>query len=161
MTDPTEPEVAVPPADGPASVLPVSASGGPADTAPPEPETTEPETPEPETPEPDPLVTARVIEVIDPRQVRRAPRLGAFLAVGLLLAFLLAVGLSFVRDAMLPAEQVQARSLDSWGTFWVLFAFLAPIGALCAYAIAVAVDRRSIKRWRARQPGGTEGQRER
>lgn len=96
---------------------------------------------------------ARLRDVIDPAQVRRAPRLGSFLAVGLLIAVLAALGFSFVRDAFLPAAQVQARALDSWGTFWVLLAFFAPIAALCSYGIAVALDRRSLKRWRKRRGG--------
>lgn len=94
---------------------------------------------------------ARLADVVGAGSVRRAPRFGAFLAVGIVLALLAAIGLSFVRDAFLPAEQVQARSLDTWGTFWFLFILFTPAAALLSYGVVVVLDQRSVRRWRARR----------
>lgn len=92
-----------------------------------------------------------VSEVIEPTAVRRAPRFGSFLAVGLGVAALLAFGLSYVRDWILP-DQVPGRALDSWGLFLLLFIFLAAFFALVSYGVAVLLDQASVRRLRRRQP---------
>lgn len=113
----------------------------------PEPRPEAPSEPEKQ-PEPDVVLDrARVTEVVDPTQIRRAPRFGSFLFVGLFLAALLSGGLSFVRDAFLPAEQVAARALDSWGIFWVLFIFFGAMFALASFAVVAWLDRRSVRRF--------------
>lgn len=87
-----------------------------------------------------------VAQVADPTRVRRAPRFGAFVFVGIALAFLLAGLLSFVRDSFLPPEEVAARALDSWGIFWLLLLGLGAFFALASFAVAVWLDRRSVRR---------------
>lgn len=87
-----------------------------------------------------------VAQVADPTRVRRAPRFGAFVFVGIALAFLLAGLLSFVRDSFLPPEEVAARALDSWGIFWLLLLGLGAFFALASFAVAVWIDHRSVRR---------------
>lgn len=104
------------------------------------------------TAQPTEVAGVAVSEVLDRTRVRRAPRFGAFLFVGLVLAFLVSFGLSYVRDWILP-EQVQGRALDSWGLFLLLFIFLALFFALGSYGVAVLVDQASVRRLVRDRPG--------
>ena len=90
--------------------------------------------------------SARVSDVVDPRRIRRAPRFGSFVFVGIFLAALVSGLLSFVRDSFLPPEQLAGRALDGGGMFLVLFIFFGATFVLIAFGIAVWLDRRSMRR---------------
>ena len=90
--------------------------------------------------------SARLSDVVDPTRVRRAPRFGSFVFVGIFLAALVSGLLSFVRDSFLPPEQLAGRALDAGGMFLVLFIFFGATFVLIAFGIAVWLDRRSVRR---------------
>lgn len=91
-----------------------------------------------------------VAEVAEVTQVRRAPRFGSFVFVALALAFLTAFGLSVVRDSLLaPAA---SRGVGTGGLFLILFVALGCLFVLVACALAVVIDRRSVRRFGAAAP---------
>lgn len=70
------------------------------------------------------------------KSVRRAPRYGRFITVGVLLAIVCAAVLS-----QLPYFYSLYKRSD---IFWVLIIFLVPTAVVAASAIAVFFDRRSL-----------------
>lgn len=114
----------------------------------PDPEQADPSEPSETAVEPLAVVaeTAPVRETVGATRTRRAPRFGAFLFVGLFVAALLAGLLSFVRDSTLPPEELAGRALDSWGMFWLLLIGIGAFLSLASFTVAVAVDRRSVRR---------------
>ncbi len=140
-------------AGGEAGETAVEAGGETAESEDPE-AYSEAEDPEAETaaeqePKPEPLEVGpevQLAEEANPAYVRRAPRFGAFVFVALFLAALVAGSASFVRDAFLPPEALVGRALDSGGMFLLLFLILGSFFSLAAYGIAVALDRRSVRR---------------
>ncbi|PFG18814.1 hypothetical protein [Serinibacter salmoneus] len=108
----------------------------------------------PAVPQPEPVGTdpVNVAAVADPTRVRRAPRFGSFVFTAVILAALLAGLATFVRDAFLPPEELVGRALGAGGMFLLLWLGLSAFFVLAAYAIAVALDRRSVRRMeRSRQ----------
>ncbi|WP_148059575.1 heme exporter protein CcmD [Salana multivorans] len=134
MTDDVEP--AAEPGPGPEAqpVIPEATTADEVDT---------------ETAAPEPIEVGedvRIAAEANPAYVRRAPRFGAFVFAALFLAALIAGVASFVRDVFLPPEELVGRALDAGGMFLLLFLVLSAFFVLAAYGIAVALDRRSVRR---------------
>lgn len=113
--------------------------------------------PEPPQPEPVGAEPVNVAAVADATRVRRAPRFGSFVFTAVILAALLAGLATFVRDAFLPPEELVGRALDAGGMFLLLWLGLSSFFVLAAYGIAVALDRRSVRRMERSQEASRTG----
>ena len=80
---------------------------------------------------------------VNPAQVRRAPRFGRFVLVGVLLGLLVA----FVQTRLATPEAIADAggpwASNPWGFFWLMSAIFVPIAVLLLCGIALLVDRRS------------------
>lgn len=145
------------PADPAAEATPAGVEGEPATASPAQP-ATEPEGEaetevEPETvsgPEgsslersetEDPLDADQI--AIDRTKVRKAPRFGRFVTIGVLLGLLVAL----VQTLIAEPDTIDAAggpwASNGWGFFWLMSAIFVPIGVLLMCGIALLVDRRA------------------
>lgn len=91
----------------------------------------------PESTEPVPLEVGDPVALTDVAVIRRAPRYGAFIWAGILLAALLA--------AVLVATRGIEVSLDPWGLFLLTWVVLAAFTVAGSVGLALVLDRRSMK----------------
>ncbi|MFD1716311.1 hypothetical protein [Georgenia deserti] len=82
-------------------------------------------------------------DAIDRRAVRRAPRYGRFIVLGIVLGAVLSFALSAVPPSQEAVEtgQVLARS----DLFWLLFLTLGFFGGILGALVALLVDRVSLR----------------
>ncbi|NHN55478.1 hypothetical protein G9U51_06730 [Calidifontibacter sp. DB0510] len=71
-------------------------------------------------------------------RVRRAPRLGPFLATGAIVGLIVAAIV-----ANLPGEDPMNRNVSTMSAFGYLAVFFVPIGVAVAAVIVILLDRRS------------------
>ncbi|GAB2611383.1 hypothetical protein GCM10027067_23570 [Pseudactinotalea suaedae] len=80
---------------------------------------------------------------VDPTRVRRAPRFGRFVTIGVLLGMLAA----FVQTRLAHPDTIALAggpwASNTWGFFWLMCAIFVPIGALLMCGLALLLDRRS------------------
>lgn len=80
---------------------------------------------------------------VDPTRVRRAPRFGRFVLVGVLLGLLVA----FVQTRLASPEAIADAggpwASNTWGFFWLMSAIFVPLAVLLMCGIALLLERRS------------------
>jgi hypothetical protein len=100
---------------------------------------------QPSTPEGDDV---ELREVLDPATVRRAPRYAAFLGAGVVVGVLLGLALGlYLLSTFDPARDQPLTKPGVWLTVTVFG--MTTVTALLGGALAVVLDRRSLRRWGA------------
>lgn len=136
---------AAPPDDSRPSHAPDGEAEGPdVPPAPTQPEEALPAEPDAEatTSEQDPAEPeVRVVDVVDRRTVRQAPRYGRFVLAGVILGAVVSMLLAFLT----PPSQYARGDL-----FWILFLGLGLLLGVGAAVLALVLDRRSVRRRDAR-----------
>ncbi|WP_156253146.1 hypothetical protein [Pseudactinotalea terrae] len=80
---------------------------------------------------------------VDPTRVRRAPRFGRFVLVGVLLGLLIAVVQTRLASPEAIADAGGPWASNTWGFFWLMSAIFVPIAVLLMCGIALLIERRS------------------
>lgn len=80
---------------------------------------------------------------VDPSRIRRAPRFGRFVLVGILLGLLVALVQTKLATPESIAEAGGPWASNAWGFFWLMSAIFVPIAALLMCGLALFIDRRS------------------
>jgi hypothetical protein len=104
---------------------------------------------------------AELVAVAEPARVRRAPKVGAFITVGVLLGALVGLVAALVAG---PGSPIEADGtafisvLEGQGSVRFLMALSGGVvGALVGGLLAVLADRRSVRRRDAAPDGTTDG----
>jgi len=89
----------------------------------------------------DPLEASEI--AVDRTKVRRAPRFGRFITIGVLLGALVALVQTRLAHPDTIAVAGGPWASNTWGFFWLMCAIFVPIGALLMCGLALLLDRRS------------------
>ena len=108
-------------------------------------------TPDPQpTPEHDPDPVVEIRGLVDPASVRRAPRYKGFMVAGGIVGFV--VGLALGLYLLATYDPSRDQYMDKPGV-WLTVTIIGTttLALLLAGLLATVIDRRSLKRWNARQ----------